>query len=58
MGSLKSIKTEVDASYLYQQLAGHEEDATLAHVYREMSAIEKSHVEVFAKKQNLPLALY
>jgi vacuolar iron transporter family protein len=40
----------------YQQLAGYEEDATLAYVYHEMSAIEKSHAQVFAKKQNLPLA--
>lgn len=55
MKKTKGIQTEIDASYLYQQLADHEEDATIAHVYRQMSAIEKSHAEGFAKKENLDL---
>lgn len=56
MDKLKSIQTEIDAAYLYQKLADQEEDATIAHVYREMSAIERGHAEAFAKKQNLDLA--
>jgi vacuolar iron transporter family protein len=54
--SLKSIQTEVDASYLYQQLANHETDETVAHVYRQMSEIERGHAEVFCRKENLTLA--
>lgn len=54
--SLKSIQTEVDASYLYQQLANHETDETVAHVYRQMSEIERGHAEIFCKKENLALA--
>ncbi|MCI0750663.1 MAG: VIT1/CCC1 transporter family protein [Flammeovirgaceae bacterium] len=51
----KSIQTEIDACYLYQKLAEHETDETIAHVYRQMSDIEKGHAEVFAKKENIPL---
>ncbi|MBL7860242.1 MAG: VIT1/CCC1 transporter family protein [Cyclobacteriaceae bacterium] len=54
--SLKSIQTEVDASYLYQQLANHETDETVAHVYRQMSEIERGHAEIFCRKENLTLA--
>lgn len=54
--SLKSIQTEVDASYLYQQLANHETDEIVAHVYRQMSEIERGHAEVFCRKENLTLA--
>lgn len=49
----RNIQTEIDASYLYQKLAEHESDTTVAHVYRQMSEIEKSHVHLFAKKYNL-----
>jgi vacuolar iron transporter family protein len=52
----KTIQTEVDASFLYQKLAEHEKDATLANVFRQMSDIEKSHAEAFAKKENISLA--
>ena len=45
----KGIQTEIDASYLYQQLAAHETDPTIAHVYRQMSDIEKGHAETFMK---------
>lgn len=48
-----SIQTEIDASYLYQKLAEHEEDPTIANVFRQMSEIEKGHAEAFAKKENL-----
>ncbi|TXH27544.1 MAG: rubrerythrin family protein [Cyclobacteriaceae bacterium] len=53
--STKSIQTEVDASYLYQKLAEHEADAGIAHVYRQMSEIEKGHAEIFCKKENISL---
>lgn len=51
--SNKSIQTEIDAWYLYQKLAEHEEDATIANVFRQMSAIEKSHAEAFARKEKI-----
>jgi len=47
------VQTEIDASYLYSQLAAHEEDPIIAKVYREMSEIEKSHAVLFAKKENI-----
>ena len=51
----KAIQTEVDASYLYQKLAEHEDDYTIANVFRQMSDIERSHAEAFAAKENLSL---
>jgi VIT1/CCC1 family predicted Fe2+/Mn2+ transporter len=51
----KGIQTEIDASYLYQKLAEHEADATIAHVFRQMGDIERSHAEAFAKKENISL---
>ncbi len=55
MKNNKAIQTEIDAHYLYQKLAEHEEDATIARVYRQMSEIEKGHAVAFAKKQNLAI---
>lgn len=52
------IQTEIDAAYLYKQLAEHEDDETIAHVYRQMSAIERSHAEAFALKQQLDIATF
>lgn len=52
----KGIQTEIDASYLYGKLAEHQSDPTLAKVFREMSKIEQSHAEAFARKQNIELA--
>ena len=49
----KNIQTEIDACFLYQKLADHEADATIANVFRQMSDIEKSHAEAFAKKENI-----
>ena len=46
----KNIQTEVDACFLYNKLADVENDATVANVFRQMSAIEKSHAEAFLKK--------
>lgn len=54
MNSLKSIQTEVDAAYLYSQLASHEEDKGVADIFRQMSEIEKGHAAAFLKKLNLP----
>ena len=51
----RNIQTEVDASYLYQKLADKESDPTIASVFTQMSLIEKSHAEAFAKKENLSL---
>lgn len=51
----KGIQTEIDAAYLYQKLAEHEDDETIRSVYQQMCDIEKSHAEAFAKKQNLNL---
>jgi VIT1/CCC1 family predicted Fe2+/Mn2+ transporter len=53
--NLAQVQTEIDASYLYSQLAAHEEDPIIAHVYREMSDIEKSHAVLFAQKENILL---
>jgi predicted membrane protein (TIGR00267 family) len=51
----KNIQTEIDASFLYQKLAAHEKDTTIANVFRQMSDIEKGHAEAFAKKQNISI---
>lgn len=51
----KNIQTEIDASFLYQKLADHESDATIAHVFSQMSDIERSHAEAFARKENIPV---
>ncbi|MGC1242907.1 MAG: VIT1/CCC1 transporter family protein [Chryseosolibacter sp.] len=49
----RNIQTEIDAWYLYQQLARHEADVTIANVFRQMSDIEKSHAAAFARKENI-----
>lgn len=53
MSLLQHIQTEVDASYLYGVLATKEEDEHIAHIFREMSAIERSHAIAFLEKNNL-----
>jgi VIT1/CCC1 family predicted Fe2+/Mn2+ transporter len=55
MINLKSIQTEIDASFLYALLAEHEEDENVAKVFVQMSAIELSHAEAFAHSHGLPL---
>ncbi|MFM6934996.1 MAG: VIT1/CCC1 transporter family protein, partial [Flavobacteriales bacterium] len=55
MINLKSIQTEIDASFLYALLAKHEEDENVAKVFEQMSAIEQSHAEAFAHSNQLPL---
>lgn len=49
----KNLQTEIDASFLYQQLAEHESDQVIADVFRQMSEIERGHFEAFAKKENM-----
>ena len=51
--SNKNLQTEVDACFLYKKLADAESDATVANVFRQMSAIEKSHAEALLRKMNL-----
>ncbi len=51
----KSIQTEIDASFLYQKLSENESDEIIANVFRQMSDIEKSHAEAFARKENISL---
>lgn len=53
MINLKSIQTEVDASYLYAYLASKEEDEICAKVFTQMSEIEKSHALAFLEKSGL-----
>ncbi len=54
MPDLRSIQTEVDASYLYAKLAEKEEDKEVASIFEQMSRIEKGHAEAFLQKSNLP----
>ncbi len=49
---LKNIQTEIDASYLYNVLAQHEEDKVISSVFLQMSEIEKSHALAFIKNNN------
>lgn len=51
----QNIQTEIDACFLYRKLADNEIDLTIAGVFRQMSDIEKSHAEAFAKKMNISL---
>jgi predicted membrane protein (TIGR00267 family) len=51
----KNLQTEIDACYLYQKLSENEADPTIADVFRQMSGIEKSHAESFAKAQKVSL---
>ena len=51
----KNLQTEIDASYLYRKLAEHEQDTTIAEVFRQMSDIENGHATAFAKKENVSL---
>ncbi|OIP85028.1 MAG: rubrerythrin family protein [Porphyromonadaceae bacterium CG2_30_38_12] len=50
----KGVQTEIDACYLYRKLAEHESDEAVANVLKQMSEIEQSHAEAFARKSNIP----
>ncbi len=56
MINLKSIQTEVDASFLYDLLAQKEEDPNVAQVFRELSEIEKGHAISFMQKNGMDLS--
>lgn len=51
----KNIQTEIDACFLYRKLAENESDEAIANVFHQMSEIEQSHAEAFARKVNYPL---
>lgn len=53
MINIKNIQTEVDASFLYDLLAKHEESPDVAAVFRQMSEIEKGHALAFMKKNGM-----
>lgn len=50
----KSLQTEIDACYLYTKLAENEKDEAVVNVFRQMSEIEQSHAEAFARRENIP----
>jgi VIT1/CCC1 family predicted Fe2+/Mn2+ transporter len=52
---LSSIQTEIDAYFLYSKLAEKESDPVVANVFSQMSDIERSHAEAFAKKAGIPI---
>jgi VIT1/CCC1 family predicted Fe2+/Mn2+ transporter len=52
---LSSIQTEIDAYFLYSKLAEKESDPVVANVFSQMSDIERSHAEAFAKKAGIPV---
>jgi len=49
----KSVQTEIDACYLYRKLAENESDEAVANIFRQMSEIEQSHAEAFARRENI-----
>ena len=51
--NLKNIQTEIDAAFLYNKLATHEDDPVIANVFRQMSEIENSHAIAFAAKEKI-----
>lgn len=46
------IQTEIDASFLYQQLASNESNPEVARIFREMSEIEKGHAVKFLERNH------
>ncbi|HNB81270.1 MAG TPA: VIT1/CCC1 transporter family protein [Chitinophagaceae bacterium] len=50
---IQNIQTEVDAAFLYQVLADHEEDPRIASIFQQMSAIEKEHATAFMKSNGM-----
>ncbi|MBP8073915.1 MAG: rubrerythrin family protein, partial [Bacteroidia bacterium] len=51
-----NLQTEIDAWFLYDQLAAHEQDPVLADVFKQMSEIERSHAVAFAKSKGIALS--
>lgn len=54
MSNLKSIQTEIDASFLYARLAETEKDEKVAGIFRKMSEIEATHARAFLAAHKLP----
>ncbi len=42
---IESLRTEVDAAFLYDRIAANEEDEQVAKLFREMASIEQGHAE-------------
>ena len=42
---IESLRTEIDAAFLYDRVAAHEEDDQVAKLFREMAGIERGHVQ-------------
>ncbi len=53
MINLKSIQTEVDAAFLYDLLAKHEDDPNVADIFKQMSEIESGHALAFLRNNGL-----
>lgn len=49
MRKKQNIQTEADAAYLYDKLAQHESDETIAGIFRQMGEIERGHAKAFLK---------
>ena len=43
--AVDSLRTEVDAAFLYERIAANEDDPQVAKLFREMSGIERGHAE-------------
>lgn len=54
---MSSIQTEIDASFLYNLLAIHEEDPTIKKIFQEMTEIEYGHAIAFMKSNKLDLSM-
>lgn len=50
---INQIQTEIDASFLYKQLAENEKDSQIALIFMQMSEIEKRHAISFAQKKGV-----
>lgn len=55
MISKKDIQTEVDAGYLYGEIAAREEDPEMKRIFEELRDIEKGHALAFIKESQLNL---
>ena len=53
MVNLKNIQTEVDAAFLYDLLAKHEDDPNVADIFKQMSEIESGHALAFLHNNGL-----
>lgn len=49
---LVSIQNEVDAAFLYEQIAAAEKDEVIASYYRQMAALEQHHLQKMIEKGN------